>query len=388
MRQKLRAAFLHKFGTQPILVRAPGRINLIGDHTDYHQGLVLPAAINAYMYVGIQKNTCYQNRLYAADLKAYLELDLQSLTAMEKLPSWARYIVGMLDWMKQQEPDFPTIDLLISSTLPIGGGLSSSAALCNALGLAFMALIDKKPDPKDIIFAAQKTEHVFAGVQCGIMDQYASMFGKSQQALLLDCRTIQHQWVPCQLENYQFVLFDTGVKHNLAESAYNMRQQECSIGLKMIQKSIPGIDALSAVSIREFLPFKNHCDPLIFDRCMFVLEENDRVLKSYACLQTGDAISFGNLMYASHAGLSKKYGVSCSELDFLVALTEDYAPVLGARMMGGGFGGNTLNLIHKSEKDTVIQACKEAYKQQFSRPLETYEVSLVDGASTDPFNFQ
>ncbi|MGY6523712.1 MAG: galactokinase [Mongoliitalea sp.] len=373
--------FESKFGGSPKLVKAPGRINLIGDHTDYHQGFVLPASVDLYITVAIRKSPTRLNRVYSLDFDQYIEFEQSEFIGNEKnLKGWVKYLVGMLDWIHSVKENFHPIDLVIGGTIPVGGGMSSSAALCNALGLAFSLEAQINLDPKKIIFAAQATEHTYAGVNCGIMDQFASMFGKKNSAVFLDCKTLDFEYVHIDLSEYCFVLLDTTVKHSLADSEYNARQLECSGGLKLIQQDFPSIQSLRDISMDLLISYRATMPEKIFDRCMFVIEENQRVIDSKKLLSNAGFVSFGKLMIESHKGLQLKYEVSCTELDFLVDLANQFIGVSGARMMGGGFGGCTINLVERRFKEGFIQHAKLSYLNMFGLNLKSYELEILDGA--------
>lgn len=372
--------FLTRFGHAPEIFRAPGRINLIGDHTDYHQGFVLPAAVDVYITLAIQVSSSSQNRIYSLDFNSYAEFEFSQLSLETIDNQWLKYVYGMLSWIHAIDTDFPSIDLVIGGNIPVGGGMSSSAALCNALGIAFARVAQLTIEPQQIIFAAQATEHRFAGVNCGIMDQFASMFGKDQQAIFLDCQTLTHEYVYLDLRKHCFVLFDTAVKHSLAESEYNQRQIECKQALDSIRADYPQIQSLRDVNKELLYHFQSRLPELNFNRCLFVIEENERVLQSVELLRGAKFEEFGQMMTDSHQGLRFKYEVSCEELDFLVETCVPLSGTYGARMMGGGFGGCTINFLERNQKQQIIQSCKNAFQAKYQRELKVYEVEIVDGA--------
>lgn len=373
--------FQSRFGQTPEIIRAPGRINLIGDHTDYHQGYVLPAAVDFYITLAIQVSSSSHDRIYSLDFDSYVEVEFSEFSLETLNNPWLRYVYGMLSWVHAIDTDFPLIDLVIGGNIPVGGGMSSSAALCNALGIAFARIAQLTVEPHQIIFAAQATEHRFAGVNCGIMDQFASMFGKYQQAVFLDCQTLKHEYVNLDLKQHCFVLFDTAIKHSLADSEYNQRQIECKQALDVIRTYDPQVQTLRDVTKELLSSLQSRLPELNYKRCLFVIEENERVLQSIDLLRKAKFEEFGQTMTDSHQGLRFKYEVSCEELDFLVDTCVPMSGIYGARMMGGGFGGCTINLLSRNRKQQIIESCKNAFLAQYQRELKVYEVEIVDGAS-------
>lgn len=373
----IKKTFTDRFGSEPLLVNSPGRINLIGEHTDYNEGYVLPAAIDKGIVIAIAANNTDSCRLYSTDYHEYAEFDLNDLQPSEI--SWANYILGVVSQLQQAGHKISGFNCVFGGDIPIGAGLSSSAALECGMALALNELYGFLIDRQQLIRYAQKAEHEFAGVQCGIMDQFASMMGKKGHAIRLDCRSLEYQYFPLSLGHYQILLLDTQVKHSLASSEYNTRRSECEQGVGMLQLGYPEITSLRDISLPLLKSVQNIMDPVVYKRSMFILEENERLLEGCNLLKQGNIEGFGALMYASHAGLSSMYEVSCDELDFLVDFTMDKSFVAGARMMGGGFGGCTINLVREDQVEAFIKSVSQAYEIKFGVSLKPYEVNISEG---------
>jgi galactokinase len=365
---------------QHLTVKAPGRINLIGEHTDYNEGFVMPAAIQKAATVYIEKREDSTIHLFAEDLKESYTLNLDTVTKSSK--DWANYIIGVIAQFQKVVTIPKGFTLRLKSDVPIGAGLSSSAAIECAVAFAINELFALGLDRMQLTKMAQKAEHEYAGVLCGIMDQFASMFGKKDQVILLDCKTMHYQYYPLKLANYDIVLLDTQIKHALASSEYNTRRAECEQGIVMIQQKYPTTKSLREVS----MDMLNECVDSsqmkkVYNRCKYVIEEIERTQAAAKDLQEGQLAAFGQKMFATHDGLSLLYEVSCPELDFLVKEVKDNPNVIGARMMGGGFGGCTINLIKKEATASVVQKLVASYHKTFQKNLLSYEVNIDDGAS-------
>lgn len=377
MKNRIAYKFKELFKTEPILVYSPGRINLIGEHTDYNEGFVMPAAINKMMIVAIAKNGTDQARIFSMDFEEEFAFDTDSFGP--KKGHWATYIMGVTAQLKQSGYDVKGYDMVFGGDIPVGAGLSSSAALEAAVGFAIAAAFDFEIPKKSLIHYAQKAEHIFAGVQCGIMDQFASVMGKKDQVIRLDCRSLDFEYFPLHLPEHSILLIDTCVKHSLADSAYNKRREECQIGVTAAQKLKPEIKSLRDIDLNLLEAIKPDISQTVLNRCRYIIEENKRVLDSSDLLDKNNLKGFGEKMYQSHEGLSRLYEVSCPELDFLVDFTKDLDDVLGSRMMGGGFGGCTINIVKKSKIKPLQDSIKAAFESKFGVTPKFYEVSLEDG---------
>ena len=365
---------------QHLTVKAPGRINLIGEHTDYNEGFVMPAAIQKAATVYIEKREDSTIHLFAQDLKESYTLNLDTVAMSSK--DWANYIIGVIAQFQKVVTIPKGFTLRLKSDVPIGAGLSSSAAIECAVAFAINELFSLGLDRMQLTKMAQKAEHEYAGVLCGIMDQFASMFGKKDQVILLDCKTMHYQYYPLKLSNYDIVLLDTQIKHALASSEYNTRRAECEQGISLIQQRYPSIKSLREVS----MDMLNECVDSsqmtkVYNRCKYVIAEIERTQAAAKDLQEGQLAAFGQKMFATHDGLSLLYEVSCPELDFLVKEVKDNPNVIGARMMGGGFGGCTINLIKKEATASVVQKLVASYHKTFQKNLLSYEVNIDDGAN-------
>ena len=296
---------------------------------------------------------------------------------------WINYVKGVAAQLVGAGYSLSGFDCVFGGNIPIGAGLSSSAALENGVCYGLSEIFDLKLDRLSMLKYSQKAEHEFAGVECGIMDQFASMMGKSDHAIRLDCRTLFYDYFPLKLDQFQFILCDSRVKHALVETEYNVRRMECEVGVKVIKKSFDQVISLRDVTFEMLEKLRNELPTKVFARCQYVLEENKRVLQACTFLESGNLVEFGELMYGSHLGLSRLYEVSCKELDFLVEFTVGRPEVLGARMMGGGFGGCTINLVHKDQMDDFMAAIIPAYHEQFGHEAKIYVVGIVDGTSRE-----
>ena len=358
---------------------APGRINLIGEHTDYQDGFVFPAAVAQGIYVAIGKNQEGYCRLYSLDFEEEYTFSLDSISPQKG--HWVNYVMGMLSQLKQAGFAPQSFDMVIGGTIPVGAGLSSSAALSIAIGTAITHLFNFQVSKKSLVLYAQKSEHLYAGVNCGIMDPYASAFGKKSHALLLDCRSNSHEEVPIDFGDFQLVLVNSKVKHSLADTAYNKRRLACEESVTILKVEFPEIKTLRDIAISDLERVEKILPEALFLKAKHVITENHRVYEAAESLRKGDLITFGKLLNASHASLDADFEVSCTELNFLAAQAQGMLSVLGSRMMGGGFGGCTLNLIKKEFLNEFKNQIRKSYEKEFGIIPDFIEVDLSDGAS-------
>jgi galactokinase len=365
-------------GLTPQLYCAPGRVNLIGEHTDYNEGFVLPAAIDKDIVFAIAINGTEIISLYSYDLNEVFEINVNEVSKTKV--QWANYLLGVVAQFQKAGHQLTGFSCVFGGDVPSGAGLSSSAAVECGLAFALNDLFALKVEKFTLTKMAQKAEHEYAGVMCGIMDQFASMFGKENHVVRLDCRSLDYEYFPFDMSDYKIVLCDTNVKHSLASSEYNNRRAECEAGVSLLQKYYPDIKSLRDVTVEILEKHKAEFNPTTYKRCLYVVNENNRVEEGCHLLKKGDLAAFGRLMYASHEGLQHDYAVSCKELDFLVDKTRNMSEVLGARMMGGGFGGCTINLVKVSEVDKFVDKMTESYKTELGLTLKTYITSIKNGA--------
>jgi galactokinase len=368
-----------QFKQQPEAVfLSPGRINIIGEHVDYNDGFVFPAAIDRYICFAVKRSSNSQSNWFAKDLcERFQWTNDQPLRPSETL--WANYLLGVLHQLSQRGIMVPPVDVVFSSSIPMGAGLSSSAALECGFVFALNELFQLGLKPTEIAEIGQQAEHVFVGVKCGIMDQFACVFGKQEQAILLDCHSLTHQYFPAELDACRLVLFDTGVKHSHLTSGYNERRKEVEKGLKIFQQKYSFVNTYRDCNPEILRKCKEELGVLLYKRCSFVIEEISRVQKAAIALKEKDYFQLGKIMTATHNGLSEDYAVSCPELDFLVEEALQAEGVYGARMMGGGFGGCTLNLVHLENIAELQDRLVQRYRKVFGLELKSYLVNISNG---------
>lgn len=374
--------FSEKFGGQPSLYFSPGRVNLIGEHIDYNDGFVLPAAIDKGIYFAVAPNGTGTARFYAADFGEDAEVDLDRI---EKSNGWRNYLYGVLHELMVLQKPVGGFDCVFAGDIPIGSGMSSSAAAEGGLAFAVNDLFDCGLQRMEMALLCQRAEHNYPGVQCGIMDQFANMMGRTGQAMLLDCRSLQYEYLPLTTTAYSIVLVNSMVRHSLASGEYNTRRQQCEEGLRIL-KEATGVSSFREVTHLLLEPVKTKMEEKIYDRCRYVIEEIDRTKKAAEAMGQNNAEELGRLMLASHAGLRDLYEVSCPELDHLVSTAIGVPGVIGARMMGGGFGGCTINLVKNSSRDIFMETIQSSYHTAFGKETEIYEVATADGTKRMDIN--
>jgi len=365
--------FIRTFKTDPLLIFSPGRINIIGEHTDYNKGFVFPAAINKGIVAAIQKSELDFSTAYALDLNGKIEFNLDKLKPLKE-GRWENYVFGVVHEIQNKNKLIGNFNLVFKGNIPSGAGMSSSAALENSIVFGLNELFDLELSKHDMILISQKAEHNFVGVKCGIMDQYASMFGLKNHALLLDCRTIESQPYEIDFKDYQLMLINTNVKHSLSDTEYNDRRSAC----KSISKLL-SVKALRDATEADLEKIIDKVTPANYQKALYVIQENSRTLKAAKAIEYGDLETLGSLIYQSHNGLSNQYKVSCHELDFLVDQAKANPNILGARMMGGGFGGCTINLIAKTQAEAFAEKVSKAYHREFNKTCSVYFIEISEG---------
>ncbi len=374
----VQSTFVEMFGKEPLMVRAPGRINLIGEHTDYNDGFVMPAAVDKEVYFGIAPSDDGTSSIFSCNYNERFVVNFDDLSPVAS-PRWANYLLGVLVQLVERGFPLRPFSCVFGGNIPPGAGMSSSAAIECGFGVA-LSMLNRLGVPKmDMIAMAQWAEHNYVGVKCGIMDQFASMMGKKEHVIVLDCRTLQYQYAPVDLKNYQVILCDTKVKHSLVDSEYNTRRNECESGVRVIRKYFPEVRSLRDVSLANLEAYRSELEGKVYQRCQYVVQEIARVQAATADLSEGHLEEFGRKMFETHDGLSRLYEVSCNELDFLVAEARRMPGVIGARMMGGGFGGCTVNLVRRSFGEEFTATIGARYRDAFGIDMGVYDVDLVDG---------
>ena len=365
--------FLKKFNQAPLMIFSPGRINIIGEHTDYNDGFVFPAAVNKGIVSAINKSQNNTSSVCAADFDDTIEFSVDAIAPMAK-ESWGNYVLGVISEIQKRGKTIGNFNMVFGGDIPSGSGMSSSAALENSVVFGLNELFKLGLNKTEMILISQKAEHNYVGVNCGIMDQYASMFGIKNHALLLDCRSVEAKPFEINFENHELMLINTNVKHSLSDSAYNDRRSVCETISEMLN-----IKALRDASETDLQKIIDKVTPENYQKALFVIQENARAEKASIAMQNGDLETLGALIYGSHAGLQNQYKVSCDELDFLVERAKENKAILGARMMGGGFGGCTINLIAKNAVKAFKTSITKAYKKEFGKDCSIYSVELSDG---------
>ena len=371
--EHVRSRFIKHFdGSTGVVYASPGRINLIGEHTDYNGGFVFPGAIDKGMIAELKLNGTNKVRAYSIDMKDYVEFGLNEEDAPRT--SWARYIFGVCREIIKRGGKISGFNTAFAGDVPLGAGMSSSAALESTYAFALNDMFDLGIDKFELAKIGQATEHNYCGVMCGIMDQFASVFGKKGSLIRLDCRSLEYEYFPFDPKGYKLVLLDTLVKHELASSAYNKRRLSCEAVAKEI-----GVEFLRDATMEQLQAVKSKVSEEDYMRAEYVIAEVQRVLDVCEALKVDDYETVGQKMYETHHGMSKLYEVSCEELDYLNDLAKECG-VTGSRVMGGGFGGCTINLVKDELYDTFIEKAKEGYKSKYGKHPKVYDVVISDGA--------
>jgi galactokinase len=373
--------FRDRFGSTPRFFQAPGRVNLIGEHTDYNEGFVMPFAINRRAVVAAASRDDSTLRVYARDLDEEVTIDLRDEPVMRR-GMWVDYVEGIYRILAQRSSNATRgADMILTSTVPIGAGLSSSAAIEMALGLAILGLNGEDIDRKMLALAGQRVEHEFVGTRSGVMDQFTSVFARRGNAMLLDCRSLEIEYVPIEFKDVAIAVVDSKIKHDLASSEYNTRREECETGVAILREHISGVTSLRDVTKEELDRYSNLLPETIARRCRHVVTENARTLAAASAFRNSDVETAGTLMSESHASLRDDYEVSCAELDRLVDTALSVNGVYGARMTGGGFGGCTVNLVRRDAIEEFRRSITSDYRSEFGHAPEAYTFQPTDGAS-------
>ena len=369
--------FMSLFGNDYMVYTSPGRVNLIGEHTDYNGGFVFPGAIDKGIYAAINPNGTDKVRAYSLDYDGQAEFGMNEEDAPKE--SWARYIFGVCREMKKRGFEPKGFDTVFVGDVPLGAGMSSSAALESTFANALNDIFNLNIDRFELARIGQSTEHNYCGVKCGIMDQFASVFGKKGHLMRLNCATMEFEYFPFNPEGYKVVLLDTVVKHELASSAYNKRRESCENACAHIKARHPEVNYLSDATMAMLDEVKAEISEEDYMRAVYVIGEKQRVLDVCDALEKGDYATVGDRMFGTHYGMSKEYEVSCEELDFLNDVAKQCG-VTGSRVMGGGFGGCTINLVKEDLYDNFIATAKKEYLAKYNREPKVYDVVISDGA--------
>ena len=378
--QKTSTFFQEKFGSTPEkVVLSPGRINIIGEHIDYNDGYVLPAAIDKIICFAFAKNNSNESKIIALDLNEELVVDLSVEVSHSKI-EWTNYLLGVIKQLQDNGFSFEGFNCVFSSNIPVGSGLSSSAALECGFLYGINALFNLQIKPINMALMGQKAEH-WVGINCGIMDQFSSVMGLENKVIKIDCRTLEYEYHDADFNDYSLILFDSNVKHALMTSAYNQRREQCEEGIAILKANFTEVKSFRDCTEEQVQSVKDKMSEVVFKRSLFVVKEIKRVIKACHALDNGDIPTLGKLMYETHEGLSKDYEVSCPELDMIVDTLKTEEAVVGSRLMGGGFGGCTINLIKKGHEERIKTKLSALYLESFGIELKIYDVKISNGTS-------
>lgn len=363
-----------------MIIESPGRLNMIGEHTDYNLGYVLPAAIDKGIWMALSLSRNGGTTVKAIDMKEEIQLPhFKDLKPFDK--GWANYVFGVVDQLQKAGLEVGPFQCVFGGNIPIGSGLSSSAALENATCFGLNELLGLGLDKMQMIHLSQKAEHEFVGVKCGIMDQFTSMMGEENKVLRLDCRSLEYETFPLKLAQYELVLLNSNVEHNLASSEYNIRRSQCEEGVSFMQQKDASVQSLRDVDMDMLNASKGQLSEVVYRRCKYVIEENERVLAFCAALESNDFAKVGRLLRRAQTAMKDEYEITCPEIDFLVDFAYEQPSVIGARMMGGGFGGCTINIVEKKGKEAFIEKIAKAYQEAFGIKTSPIKVKISNGVN-------
>lgn len=371
--EHIKQRFIEEFSSEPILVASPGRINLIGGHTDYNQGFVLPAAIDKYVFLAIQRSEKDHSTLISFDKNERFECKVEELQPIEK-GGWRNYLTGVIAETQKLCGPLDNVNVIFGGTIPEGAGLSSSAGIENSLAFGLNELFDLKLSALTMAKISQKAEHNFVGVKCGIMDQYTSMLGVEDHLLFLDCRSVTSELIKFGNSDIEFLVVNSNVKHTLAEAAYNDRRESCERVAKTLNKK-----ALRDLSLMELERERSKLSPDDYRKALFIVEENMRVRKAVQSIQKGNYDQLGRYLFEAHQGAKELYEISCPELDYLISSAAKDPAAIGARIMGGGFGGCTVNMVYKNQSEAFQDRLKASYEAKFQKPCTIYKIKFSKG---------
>lgn len=378
--QNTTAFFEKTFESAPQkIVLSPGRINIIGEHVDYNDGYVLPAAIDKIICFAFEKSNSSKSKVIAIDLNEEFEIDLNQEIQLSDVV-WTNYIRGVMKQLQDNGFSFEGFNCVFSSNIPVGSGLSSSAALECGMLFGIKELYNLTINKVDIALMGQKAEH-WVGINCGIMDQFSSVHGLENKVIKLDCNTLEFEYHEANFKDYSLVLFDSNVKHSLFTSEYNTRRVECEEGLSIIKNNFPEVKSFRDCTEEQVLSIRDKMNEIVFKRVHFVVKEIKRVTKACEALDNGNIELLGQLLFETHYGLSQEYEVSCAELDMLVDTAKADDAIIGSRVMGGGFGGCTINLIKKGHENQVKSKFSNLYLDTFGIELKFYDVKISNGTT-------
>ena len=369
-------SFIEKFSTQPNVYFSPGRINLIGEHIDYNDGYVMPAAINKGVYYAVAPNETSTINFYAVDFDESLSIAINEIKSID---NWKNYVLSVVNEFLLAGKPIKGFDCVFGGDIPRGSGMSSSAAVEGGLAFALNDIFNIGLSRVELALLCQRAEHNFPNVKCGIMDMYANLNGKKDNVILLDCKNITHRYFPLVLKEYKIVLINTKVHHSLASGEYNVRRKRCEEGLAILKRELQVKSFRDIKRVEDVELHKDKMATAVYNCCKYVVEEIIRTQKAGELLQQDNLIEFGKLMFTTHEGLSKLYQVSCAELDFLVHQAKANTGVIGARLLGGGFGGCTINIVKDTAVNNFIEQASIAYEQQFNIVPEAYVMEISEG---------